>query len=52
MQPVCRARSELGNQETLWEARHTSGDTAHMAEGLLEDFRLGYWGGIALESPG
>ena len=33
-------------------ARHTSGDTARMAQRLLDDFRRGKMGPIALELPG
>jgi ribosome biogenesis GTPase A len=33
-------------------ARHTSGDTARMAQRLLDDFRRGVLGAIALELPG
>ncbi len=33
-------------------ARHTSGDTARMAQRLLDDFRRGVLGPIALELPG
>jgi ribosome biogenesis GTPase A len=32
--------------------RHTSGDTARMAQRLLDDFRRGVLGAIALELPG
>ena len=32
-------------------ARHTSGDTARMAQRLLDDFRRGMLGSIALELP-
>ncbi|MFN9694315.1 MAG: ribosome biogenesis GTPase YlqF, partial [Synechococcaceae cyanobacterium] len=32
--------------------RHTSGDTARMAQRLLDDFRRGTLGAIALELPG
>ena len=32
-------------------ARHTSGDTARMAQRLLDDFRRGVLGPIALELP-
>jgi ribosome biogenesis GTPase A len=32
-------------------ARHTSGDTARMAQRLLDDFRRGQLGAIALELP-
>jgi ribosome biogenesis GTPase A len=33
-------------------ARHTSGDTARMAQRLLDDFRRGVLGAVALELPG
>jgi ribosome biogenesis GTPase A len=33
-------------------SRHTSGDTARMAQRLLDDFRRGVLGAIALELPG
>jgi hypothetical protein len=41
---------------TTWleaaSGRHTSGDTARMAQRLLDDFRRGVLGPIALELPG
>ncbi len=45
----------VGPDATAWleaaAARHTSGDTARMAQRLLDDFRRGQLGPIALELP-
>ncbi|MFM7733327.1 MAG: ribosome biogenesis GTPase YlqF, partial [Cyanobium sp.] len=49
------AESSAVDAETWLAAaatRHTSGDTARMAQRLLDDFRRGLLGAVALELPG
>ncbi|WP_411868602.1 ribosome biogenesis GTPase YlqF [Vulcanococcus limneticus] len=53
-QPEALRRAVLPNAAAWLEAaaaRHTSGDTARMAQRLLDDFRRGVLGPIALELP-
>ncbi|MCP9791249.1 ribosome biogenesis GTPase YlqF [Vulcanococcus limneticus Candia 3F8] len=53
-QPEALQRPALPNAAAWLEAaaaRHTSGDTARMAQRLLDDFRRGVLGPIALELP-
>ncbi|MFM7635221.1 MAG: GTPase, partial [Cyanobacteriota bacterium] len=53
--PVLAGRELLPDAENWLLAtaeRHTSGDTVRMAQRLLDDFRRGLLGAVALELPG
>jgi len=49
--PLAEETADPASWMTAAAARHTSGDTARMAQRLLDDFRKSALGSIALELP-